>query len=126
MKKLLFALMIILLPMMAIANVNLGIKKADEFIVMPLLTLDSAGVDRAPDSIQILTWLDGGTALQFSTRNTTYPFSAISIDTSKIFADTTSPGCPFFGRCSVAKPACEQFSPPLKELTSSHSYSCIH
>ena len=89
MKKLLFALMIILLPIMAMANVNLGIKAADEFIVMPLLTLDSAGVDKAPDSIQILTWLDGGTGLQFSTRNTTYPFSAIGIDTSKIFADTT-------------------------------------
>ncbi len=88
-KKILFTLMIMLLPIMAMANVNLGIKKADEFIVIPLLTLDSAGVDRAPDSIQILTWLDGGTGLQFSASNTTYPFDGISVDTSKIFADTT-------------------------------------
>lgn len=74
---------------MAVANVNLGIKKADEFIVIPLLVLDSAGVDRKPDSIQVLTWLDGGAALQFSVSNTTYPFSGIGVDTSKIFADTT-------------------------------------
>ena len=91
MKKLLYLIVVglLVLPIMVIANVNLGIKKADESIVIPLLTLDSAGVDAAPDSVQILTWLDGGTGLQFSTNNTTYPFAAIGIDTSKIFADTT-------------------------------------
>ncbi|NGX55553.1 MAG: Oligopeptide transport ATP-binding protein OppF [Chlamydiae bacterium] len=55
-----------------------------------------------------------------------HPQEKRSILPVQVFADTTSPGCPFFGRCSVAKPACEQFSPPLKELASSHSYSCIH
>ena len=87
MKKILFALMIMLLPMMAMADF-LGLKKADEFITMRVITLDSSGIRTKPDSVHVFTYLDGGTALQFNTRSTTYPF-AIGIDTSKIYGDTT-------------------------------------
>ena len=87
MKKKLFTLMIMLLPMMAMADF-LGLKKADEFITMRVITLDSAGIRTKPDSVHVFTYLDGGTALQFNTRSTTYPF-AIGIDTSKIYGDTT-------------------------------------
>ncbi|MCH8027199.1 MAG: hypothetical protein IID63_03650 [candidate division Zixibacteria bacterium] len=87
MKKTLFTLMIMLLPMMAMADF-LGLKKADEFITMRVITLDSSGIRTKPDSVHVFTYLDGGTALQFNTRSTTYPF-AIGIDTSKIYGDTT-------------------------------------
>ena len=87
MKKKLFTLMIMLLPMMAMADF-LGLKKADEFITMRVITLDSAGIRTKPDSVHVFTYLDGGTALQFNARSTTYPF-AIGIDTSKIYGDTT-------------------------------------
>ena len=87
MKKKLFALMIMLLPLMAQADF-LGIKKTDEFISMRVITLDSSGIRTKPDSVHVFTYLDGGTALQFNTRSTTYPF-AIGIDTSKIYGDTT-------------------------------------
>ena len=88
MKKILFALMIMLLPIGASADF-LGIKKVDEFIAMRVITLDSAGIRTKPDSVHIFTYLDGGTALQFNTRNITYPFDAVGIDTSKIYGDTT-------------------------------------
>ncbi len=87
MKKILFTLMIMLLPMMVQADF-LGLKKADEFISMRVITLDSAGIRTKPDSVHVFTHLDGGTALQFNARSTTYPF-AIGIDTSKIYGDTT-------------------------------------
>ena len=87
MKKKLFTLMIMLLPMMVQADF-LGLKKADEFITMRVITLDSAGIRTKPDSVHVFTYLDGGTALQFNARSTTYPF-AIGIDTSKIYGDTT-------------------------------------
>ena len=87
MKKTLLTLMIMLLPMMAMADF-LGLKKADEFITMRVITLDSSGIRTKPDSVHVFTYLDGGTALQFNTRSTTYPF-AIGIDTSKIYGDTT-------------------------------------
>ncbi len=88
MKKILFASMIMLLPIGASADF-LGIKKADEFIAMRVITLDSAGIRTKPDSVHIFTYLDGGTALQLNTRNITYPFNTIGIDTSKIYGDTT-------------------------------------
>ncbi|MCH9024720.1 MAG: hypothetical protein IH931_05230, partial [candidate division Zixibacteria bacterium] len=87
MKKIIFASMIILSPMMVQADF-LGLKKADEFISMRVVTLDSSGIRTKPDSVHVFTYLDGGTALQFNTRSTTYPF-AIGIDTSKIYGDTT-------------------------------------
>ena len=88
MKKIFVALLIMLLPIGVSADF-LGIKKADEFITMRVITLDSAGIRTKPDSVHVFTYLDGGTALQFNSRSTTYPFDAIGIDTSKIYGDTT-------------------------------------
>ena len=65
-----------------------GIKKVTEFVGFEFICLDSAGIDAKPDSVWVLTYLDAGAALQFSTRNTTYPFSAIGVDTTKDFGDT--------------------------------------
>jgi len=71
------------------ATANLGAKKVTESISFPLLCLDSAGVDALPDSAHVLTYLDAGTSSQFTARSTTFPFSAISIYTVKVFNDTT-------------------------------------
>jgi hypothetical protein len=87
MKKLL--LILCLMPVLAFAGINLGIKKQDEYISYAIFCVDSNGVDRAPDSAQVITYLDqNGLATAFTTRSTTYPFP-IGIDTSKIYADTT-------------------------------------
>jgi oligopeptide/dipeptide ABC transporter ATP-binding protein len=38
-----------------------------------------------------------------------------------------STGCPFFARCPVARAACKDFTPPLKNSgTQEHTYSCVH
>lgn len=36
------------------------------------------------------------------------------------------PGCPYFGRCPVSKPSCQNAIPPLKSANKEHAYSCIH
>lgn len=76
------------------AVVNLGIKKVTEKISFPLLCLDSVGIDALPDSAHVFTYLDAGSAAQFTNRNTTYPFDGsnpdvLGIDTVKIYDDTT-------------------------------------
>jgi len=90
MKRILCALMIMLLPVMAYAD-YLGIKKADEYVVMQVEALNAAGLRAKPDSVHVLTYLDqNDLALAYSARNTTYPFATTTfIDTSKIFGDTT-------------------------------------
>lgn len=68
---------------------DLGIKKASEYIVIPLHEpLDSAGLPLKPDSAHIITYADNGSAKAFSSRSTTYPFSDIAIDTIKDYGDT--------------------------------------
>ncbi len=75
-------------------TVNLGIKKASEFIVMECTCEDSAGIDALPDSAHVFTRLNDATQNTVNQRNTVYPFIAanpdiIAIDTSKVFGDTT-------------------------------------
>lgn len=67
-----------------------GIKQASEFISVPLKQpLDSAfGIERLPDSVHIVTYADNASSKTFSTRSTTYPFSDVSIDTTKDYNDT--------------------------------------
>lgn len=68
----------------------LGVKKASEFVSFPLHDpLDSAGIPGRPDSVHLLTYADNGSAAAFTARSTTYPFSEISLDTTKIYGDTT-------------------------------------
>ena len=51
--------------------------------------LDSAyGIERKPDSAHIFSVWDDGATAAFSTRSTTFPFSAIGIDTVKHFGDS--------------------------------------
>ncbi len=71
------------------AVTDLGIKKVTEFAAYSLICMDSAGIDAKPDSAHVHTYLDAGTAIQFSTRSTTFPFSGIGIDTGKVYGDTT-------------------------------------
>lgn len=67
----------------------LGEKKASEYIVMPLIEpLNSSGAPLKPDSVHIITYADNGSAKVFSATNTTYPFSAVGIDTTKDYGDT--------------------------------------
>lgn len=40
-------------------------------------------------------------------------------------APSCNKGCPFFARCPVSKPTCQEDPPPLK-IMGAHSYSCIH
>lgn len=89
MKKLLFLIVVgmLVLPIVAEAGF-LGLKKVDEFISMPLITLDSNGIRRKPDSVHIFVYRSDSTALVYENRSTTYPF-AIGVDTSKIYGDTT-------------------------------------
>lgn len=86
MKKILLTLGLLALPALG----HTAIKQVDEFITpIPLNCFDSAGVDALPDSVHVHTYLDGGSAAAFNTRSVTYPFSDISIDTLKIYGDTT-------------------------------------
>lgn len=71
--------------------VHLGVKKASEFINLPLRNpLDSAGLERRPDSAHLVTFADNGTSSSFITRSTTFPFSGISIDTTVPYAGDTN------------------------------------
>lgn len=87
---LLAACALLWLPDANAGGFSLGIKRASEFIAFPLHdALDSSGIPGRPDSVHILTYSDNLTAAAFTTRSTTYPFSDISLDTTKIYGDTT-------------------------------------
>lgn len=87
-------LFLALLPILANAGNRqyLGIYKADQHIAPEVWFSDSNGVRHggtAIDSCHIITYLNqNAAAIAFSTRSTTYPFSAIGIDTLKQYGDT--------------------------------------
>ncbi|MEW6015789.1 MAG: hypothetical protein AB1690_10740 [Candidatus Zixiibacteriota bacterium] len=67
----------------------LGVKKSTESIVFRLQNpLDSAGIPGKPDSAHIFTYADNAVSNAYAARSTTYPFSDISIDTTKNYGDT--------------------------------------
>ena len=94
MKRILMSCLLVLLSAGNVnATVNLGIKKAVEFVTFFVSAVDSGGIDAKPDSMHLFTYLDGGTAPVVSLRNTTYPFiganpDILPIDTTKRFNDT--------------------------------------
>ena len=68
----------------------LGVKQPSETISFFLEEpLDSTGAPGKPDSVHIMTYADNATAATFQVRSTTYPFTAIGIDTLKAYGDTT-------------------------------------
>jgi len=74
--------LIIIIPSIVVGGF-LGIKKNTESIVMPVQApLNTDGVAQWPDSIQIITYGDNGTAAAYTTSSTTEPFSDIGIDTT--------------------------------------------
>ena len=87
MKKI-FLLVTILLLTRLFAYGSLPIKQADEFISYHVYCLDSAGIDMKPDSVHVHSFQDAGAASSFDTRSTSFPFSGIGIDTTKIYGDT--------------------------------------
>lgn len=88
MKKLIFCLMIMLLPMMAQADF-LGILKADEFVTLIIKVPDSAGIRTLPDSVHVLSYRnDLAGAPAYNVRSTTFPFATEGIDTTKLYGDT--------------------------------------
>ena len=91
MRRLIFFVMILTLLASGASAEFLGIKQASEFISLEVLEpLDSAfGIPRLPDSVHVFTYADNATTATFSTRSTTYPFSAIGIDTVKQYGDTS-------------------------------------
>lgn len=67
----------------------LGVKKSSETIAFRLQNpLDSAGIPGKPDSAHIFTYADNALSNAYAARSTTYPFSDISIDTTKNYGDT--------------------------------------
>ncbi len=67
----------------------LGVKKSTETVVFRLHNpLDSTGIPGKPDSAHILTYADNALTAAYLARSTTYPFSDISIDTTKNYGDT--------------------------------------
>ncbi|RJX20131.1 MAG: hypothetical protein C4570_04280 [Ammonifex sp.] len=67
----------------------LGVKKSTESIAFRLHNpLDSAGIPGKPDSAHIFTYADNAVSNAYAARSTTYPFSDISIDTTKNYGDT--------------------------------------
>lgn len=70
--------------MTAAPTMAFTIKKNTESLILGLNpALDSAGNPQTPDSAHILTYADNGTTVVFKARSVTYPFSDISIDTTK-------------------------------------------
>lgn len=70
MKKLFLAIVIlasIVVWQSAEASIYLGIKKASETVAVPIiLPLDSAGIPGTPDSFQVVTYADNGTAAAYT------------------------------------------------------------
>ena len=91
MKKILLFTLIFLFLAISTQAGFLGIKASTESICFPLLKAvdDTGAYVNQPDSAHVMTYADNGTALLYSAQTTTWPFSAISIDTSKIYGDTT-------------------------------------
>lgn len=88
--KLLFALFALVVGAAGAIHADyLGIRQATDQIVVPLNEpLNTSGVPGVPDSAYVSTYLGTGTAAQYSANSTTYPFSSISIDTTKYLTDT--------------------------------------
>lgn len=85
----LWVVILTLLPMTVEAG-YLGIHKASENIVFNLLTpLDSDGLPGKPDSAHVECWRDDLDTACYHVQNTTFPFSAIGIDTAKNAKDTS-------------------------------------
>lgn len=90
------ALFILLMMVSTAASAEfLGIKRATEFISMPLnQALDSSGIPAAPDSIHVVTYWDNATAAAMTDRSTTTPFATLAggttIDTIKYGAPASS------------------------------------
>ncbi|MEP0827746.1 MAG: hypothetical protein HRF51_04425 [bacterium] len=76
--------------MSALVNAGfLGVKKSSESIAFRLHNpLDSAGIPGKPDSAHVFTYADNALTNAYAARSTTYPFSDISIDTTKNYGDT--------------------------------------
>ena len=89
MKKIGLILLITLIGIPCYAEF-LGIKKATENVVFFVRDpLDSAGLPGKPDSMHIETYSDNNTAASYLNRSIIYPFSAIYIDTTINYGDTS-------------------------------------
>jgi len=92
MKRIMFLIVLcaVLFPLLAHAD-YFAIKKSTEWIKMPLRKpFDSLGIDRKPDSVHVEVTVATATAAVYKATNTSYPFSAIYIDTNKSYAGDTT------------------------------------
>lgn len=89
MKKLLAVIWV--LALVAGSFAQCPIKSASEKIAFPLICLDTLGRNATPDSVHITTYKDDATFATFFTRSTTFPFSAVSVDTTRPGIGGTAP-----------------------------------
>lgn len=83
MKKMLYWLIPMVLLFCGALQAQCVQKKVAETIAFPLICLDTLGRNATPDSVHLTTYKDNATYATYFTRSTTFPFSDISIDTTK-------------------------------------------